>query len=155
MTEMSETNQDTSIAVVEAFFDTKEKHDLEGLKVLFADNVVYTFPLPASGAQENWFVYDGKGATVEYQRKTLDAFSQLKMRDMQLTAGIDGNTVFVESKGDYVSKEGKPYNNVYIFKFVLEKGKIVKVFEYANPVTYALLVGLPIAGRDLPDDRPR
>ena len=149
MTEMLESKQNISRAVVETFFRTKEKHDLEGLTALFADNVVYTFPLPASGAQENWFVYDGKNATVEYQRKTLDAFSQLKMRDMQIAVSQDGNTVFVESRGDYVSKEGKPYNNVYIFKFVLENGKIVKAFEYANPVTYALLVGLPIAGREL------
>ena len=148
-------SQDTSKAIVEAFFHTKEKHDLEGLRALFADNIAYIFPLPASGAQENWFVYNGKDATVEYQRKTLDAFSPLKMRDMQVTIGADGTTVFVESKGDYVSKEGKPYKNVYIFKFVLESDKIVKVFEYANPVTYALLAGLPIAGRDLRGDGPR
>ena len=148
MTEMVESTQ-TSRAVVEAFFSMKEKHDLEGLTALFADNVVYTFPLPASGAQENWFVYEGKDATVEYQRKTLEAFSQLKMRDVQITVSDDGNTAFVESRGDYVFKEGKPYNNVYVFKFVLESGLIVQVFEYANPVTYALLVGLPIAGRNL------
>ena len=149
MQETSENTGKTSKEVVEAFFSTKEKRDLLGLTALFADNIVYTFPLPASGAQENWFVYDGKDATVEYQRKTLDAFSQLKMRDMQITVGEDGVTVFVESRGDYVSKEGKPYKNLYIFKFVLEAGKIVKTFEYANPVTYALLAGLPIAGRDL------
>ena len=148
MIEMFESTQDTSKAVVETFFSTKEKHDLEGLTALFADNIVYTFPLPASGAQENWFVYDGKDATVEYQRKTLDAFSQLRMCDVQITTTAGGDTVFVEARGDYVSKEGKPYNNVYIFKFVLEGGKIAKVFEYANPVTYALLAGLPIAGRN-------
>ena len=149
MKEASQSTGGTSKAVVEAFFSTKEKHDLEGLTALFADNVVYTFPLPASGAQENWFVYDGKEATVEYQRKTLDAFSQLKMRDMQMTVSEGGDTVFVESRGDYISKEGKPYNNVYVFKFVLKDGKIAKAFEYANPVTYAMLAGLPIAGRDL------
>ena len=138
-----------SRTIVEAFFSMKEKHDLEGLTALLADNVVYTFPLPASGAQENWFVYHGKDATVEYQRKTLEAFSQLKMQDVQITVGEDGNTAFVESRGDYLSKEGKPYNNVYVFKFVLESGLIAEVFEYANPVTYALLVGLPIAGRSV------
>ena len=151
MTKVSEgiESRNRSKAVVEAFFRTKENHNLDELTALFADNVVYTFPLPASGAQENWFVYEGKQATVEYQRKTLDAFSQLKMRDMQIAISEDGDTVFVESRGDYVSKDSKPYKNVYIFKFVLEDGRIAKVFEYANPVTYAMLVGLPIAGRDL------
>ena len=149
MTEVSNSQANTSKAVVSAFFSTKENHDLAGLAALFADNMVYTFPMPASGAQENWFVYDGKEAPVEYQRKNLDAFSQLKMRDMQVTVSEDGNTVFVESRGDYVSKIGKPYKNVYVMKFVLEGDKIVKAFEYANPVTYAMLAGLPIAGRDL------
>ena len=148
MTETSERKSAASKAIVEAFFRLKEQHDLEGVAALFADHIVYIFPLPASGAQENWFVYDGKEATVEYQRKTLDAFSQLKMHDVQITIGNDGATVFVESRGDYVSKDGKPYRNVYVFKFVLEAGRIAKVFEYANPVTYALLVGLPIGEHD-------
>ena len=149
MSEMPGQQAMTSRAVVHAFFSTKEQHDLEALTALLADDVVYTFPMPASGAQENWFVYEGKQATIEYQRKTLDAFSQLRMRETQVTVGESGAVVFVEARGDYVSKEGKPYNNVYVFKFVLVGGKIAKVFEYANPVTYALLVGLPIAGRDL------
>lgn len=139
---------DRSRKVVEAFFRTKESHDLDGLVDLFADEIVYTFPLPASGAQRNWFVYDGKDATVEYQRKTMDAFSRLRMHDVQMTVAEDGRTVFVESRGDYLTKDGKPYNNVYIFKFVVEDGRIVRAFEYANPVTYAMLVGLPIAGRE-------
>ena len=134
--------------IVENFFRTKENHDLNGLIELFADDIVYTFPLPASGAQENWFVYSGKEATAEYQRKTLAAFSQLRMHDVQTTVSEDGGTVFVESRGDYLSKEGKSYNNVYVFKFVIDGDKIVRALEYANPVTYAMLVGLPIAGRD-------
>ena len=149
MTETSASAGEMSKALVEAFFSLKEKHDLDGLATLFADDVVYTFPLPASGAQENWFVYDGKEATVEYQRKTLNAFSQLKMRDMQINVCDGEAVVFVESRGDYISKEGKPYNNVYVFKFVVNIGKISKIYEYANPVTYAMLVGLPIAGPNI------
>jgi ketosteroid isomerase-like protein len=38
----------------------------------------------------------------------------------------------------------RPYNNVYVFKFVVHNGKITHVYEYANPVTYAKLTGLPI-----------
>ena len=149
MTEMSGPTGKTSKALVEAFFSLKEKHDLDGLATLFTDDVVYTFPLPASGAQEDWFVYDGKEATVEYQRKTLDAFSQLKMRDMQINVSEGNAVVFVESRGDYITKEGKLYKNVYIFKFLIEGDRISRVYEYANPVTYALLVGLPIAGHEM------
>ena len=133
-------------SVVEAFFAAKEAHDLDRLEALFAKDVVYIFPLPASGAQENWFEYVGREATMAYQRRTSEAFSQLRMRDRQITMSEDGRFVFMECRGDYVTTDGRPYNNVYIFKFTIEDGRIVKAVEYCNPVTYAVLAGLPIAG---------
>lgn len=141
-------------SVVEAFFAAKEAHDVDALASLFADDIVYIFPLPASGAQENWFVHDGKAATVAYQRRTSEAFSQLIMRDREMTVSEDGRTVFMECRGDYITTDGRPYNNVYMFKFMIERGKIVKTVEYCNPVTYAMLAGLPIAGRDLEHSTP-
>lgn len=91
MTDSSETTRASSRRTIEAFFNTKERHDFEGLAALFADDIVYTFPLPASGAQENWFVYDGKKATNEYQRMTLDRFSKLSMLDKQINVSHDGS----------------------------------------------------------------
>lgn len=35
-------------------------------------------------------------------------------------------------------------SNVYVFRFEIQDGRIHRVDEYANPVTYALLAGLPI-----------
>ena len=109
------------------------------------DDVVYTLPLSASGTPDPWFVYIGKQATSEYQRGVIQRFSQLHMMDQQYTVSSDGSTVFVETRGDYIAAEGdRPYNNVYVFKFVVHNGKITHVYEYANPVTYAKLAGLPI-----------
>ena len=134
-------------SVVERFYAAKESHDLESLAALFADDLMYIFPLPASGAQEDWFVYDGKEATMAYQRRTSEAFSQLRMRDREMTISEDGGTVFMECRGDYITTDGRPYKNIYMFKFTIAKGKIQKVREYCNPVTYAVLANLPIAGR--------
>ena len=132
-------------SIVEGFYAAKEAHDLESLAALFADDVTYVFPLPASGAQEDWFVYDGKEATMAYQRRTSEAFSQLRMRDREMTISEDGGTVFTECRGDYITTDGRPYNNIYMFKFTVADGKIKKVREYCNPVTYAVLASLPIA----------
>jgi uncharacterized protein len=82
-----------------------------------------------------------------YQRRTSEAFSQLRMRDREMIVGEDGNTVFMECRGDYITTDGRPYNNVYIFKFTISDGKIRYVREYCNPVTYAVLAGLQI-GQD-------
>jgi hypothetical protein len=73
--------QQQSIDLVKSFYAAKERRDLEATVGLFADDVVYTLPLSASGTPDPWFVYTGK---------------------------------------------------------------ITHVYEYANPVTYAKLAGLPI-----------
>ena len=92
------------------------------------------FPLSASGDPEPWFVYDGKQATYDYQRGVLERFAQLRMLDPQYTVNADASVVFVEARGDYIAHEGNaPYNNVYVFKFVLANGKIERAYEYANP----------------------
>ena len=135
-------------SVVERFFAAKEGHDLESLAALFAQEVVYIFPLPASGAQEDWFVYDGKEATMAYQRRTSEAFSQLRMVDREMSISEDGGTIFMECRGDYITSDGRPYKNIYVFKFTIVDGKIRKVREYCNPVTYAVLANLPIAASD-------
>ncbi len=67
------------------------------------------------------------------------------MLDQQFYASDDGSTVFMEAKGDLMQgATSAPYNNVYIFKFVFEGGKVIHISEYANPVTYAKLMGLPL-----------
>jgi ketosteroid isomerase-like protein len=53
--------------------------------------------------------------------------------------------VFFEASGDLVgAQSGTPYQNVYVFKFTLRDGLIARILEYANPVPFAKLMGLPI-----------
>lgn len=135
----------TTLELAKAFFDSKSRHDLDATMETFAPTANYIFPLPASGEQKDWFRYEGKDAITEYQTKTLKAFSQIRMFDQTFYESTDGQTVFVECKGDYVAAEGKRhYNNIYVFKFVGRNGLLEEVLEYANPVTYAKLAGLPI-----------
>ena len=55
----------------------------------------------------------------------------------------DGGTVFAETRGDYVYKDGRPYTNTYIFKFIITDGLISEVTEYCNPVTPATSMWRP------------
>ncbi len=144
---MSNKEQESSTAaldVAKAFFAAKERHDLDATMKLFRDDAVYIFPLAASGRQENWFTYEGKEAVTKYQGQVLERFKQIKMFDLRYFLSMDGSNVFVESRGDYIAQDGTAYNNVYIFKFVIRDGQIAEGYEYANPVTYAKLAGLPI-----------
>ena len=144
---MSNKEQESStkaLDLAKAFFAAKERHDLDATMELFSDDAVYIFPLAASGKQENWFTYEGKEAVTNYQGQVLERFKQIKMLDPRYFVSTDGSNVFVESTGDYIAQDGTAYNNVYIFKFVIRDGKIAEGYEYANPVTYAKLAGLPI-----------
>ena len=137
--------QQQSLDIVQAFYAAKERRDLNATVELFAEDVDYVFPLNASGAPEPWFTYHGRAAVSGYQRGVLDRFSRLHMVDPEYTVSPDGDRVFVTARGDYVQEDGNvPYNNVYVFRFAIADGKIRHVDEYANPVTYAKLAGLPI-----------
>ena len=57
-------------------------------------------------------------------------------------------------KGDYLQADGnRSHNNVYLFRFAIDGGKIQRVGEYANPVTFAKLADLPIGGVRPPSQR--
>ena len=144
---MSHEQQETSnaaLTLVKEFFAAKERHDLGATMAPFSEDAVYIFPLSASGKQENWFTYKGKEAVTKYQRQVLERFKQIRMLEPSYFVTADGSNVLVESRGDYIAQDGTAYNNVYIFKFVIRDGKIAEGYEYANPVTYAKLAGLPI-----------
>jgi ketosteroid isomerase-like protein len=137
--------QRQSLDIVKAFYAAKERRDLDATVSLFADDIVYVFPLSANGEPEPWFVYNGKQATSDYQRAVLTRFSRVHMVDPEYTVSPDGDRVLVTAKGDYIPEDGhKPYNNVYVFRFAIADGKIQRVDEYANPVTFAKLADLPI-----------
>ena len=107
-------------------------------------------PVPASALPPSTTISavgtaEGKQATSDYQRAVLRRFSRLHMVDPEYTVSPDGDRVFVTTKGDYIQEDGdKPYNNVYVFRFAIADGKIQRVDEYANPVTFAKLAGLRI-----------
>jgi ketosteroid isomerase-like protein len=41
----------------------------------------------------------------------------------------------VQSNGDFVTADGRPHRNVYVFRFDWRDGKIASWEEYANPIT--------------------
>lgn len=144
MNDLSET-QLKSLEVVRSFFAAKERQDLEAIMALFTDTVIYRHPLNASGDPSPWFQFNGKEETAAYQRGVIERFSQMRMLNVESFVNPDGSTIFVTARGDYVQAiDDQPYNNLYVFKFVVEDGKISGVDEYANPVTFAKLAGFPI-----------
>src|SRR5207247_8999356 len=53
----------------------------------------------------------------------------------RITASADNTATFVQAKGDFVTADGRPYQNVHVFRFDWRDGKIISWEEYANPIT--------------------
>lgn len=131
------------IDIVRALFAAKERHDLAAVVENFAEDIRYVFPLAADGEPHAWFTYTGVAEVTEYQRVTLERFAQIRMTDQTFYRVEDGETVFATSTGDYRTADDRSYTNVYVFRFIVRDGRITHVDEYANPITFARLAGLP------------
>ena len=102
-------------------------------------------PYSPTGTPEPWYVFDGEEAVMGYMKMITENFSQNWLTDIAAVVSADGDTVFVEAKGDLVQRDsGQPYRNVYVFEFVLRDQKIVRISEYANPIPIAELLGEPL-----------
>lgn len=131
--------------MAQTFLKALEDHDLALVEPLLADDVTESLPLSNTGDPEPWLFFEGKEAVMGYLGQIVRDFSRLVMVDKEYSVTEDGDTVFVEAKGDLIHAEtSAAYENVYVFKFVTRAGKIIRISEYANPIAYAKLVGLPI-----------
>lgn len=135
----------SALEMAKTFFTALEDHDLDIVAPLLADEVTETIPLSNTGTPQPWSFFDGKEAVLGYLATIVHNFSRVVLADREYSVTEDGDTVFVETKGDLIQAgTGAPYTNVYVFKFATHAGKIVKISEYANPIPVAKLFGMPV-----------
>jgi ketosteroid isomerase-like protein len=116
------------------FLDHLETGDRASMAEMLDDQVVWSAPMSVGG--------DGDGEPARGREafgSRLGSISTLmrsaKFTDRRITASADATTTFVQTKGDFVTADGRPYRNVYVFRFDWRDGKIVSWEEYANPIT--------------------
>ena len=65
-----------------------------------------------------------------------------------ITPSHDGQVIFVEARGDFLTLDGRPYRNVYLIKLVFDAaGAVTRIEEWTNPVTASLTWGFPLGAR--------
>ena len=142
---MTRDNGPQNLESAKLFFLALEKHDKIALDVLLDAEVVEVIPLSNTGDPKPFSEFKGKDAVIGYLHGIIDNFVQTVLLNKRYYVSDDGSTVFVEANGDLIqAKTNKPYNNVYIFKFVFADTKIIHISEYANPIAYSKIAGLPI-----------
>jgi ketosteroid isomerase-like protein len=116
------------------FLDLLEAGDRAGLAELLDDHIVWSAPMSFGGDA------DGQPARGrEAFGSRLGSISELmrsaSFTGRRITASADNATTFVQTRGDFVTADGRPYRNTYVFRLDWLDGKIVSWEEYANPIT--------------------
>jgi ketosteroid isomerase-like protein len=115
------------------FLDAMEAADVGVLAAMLHEDVTWSGPMSADGGQDVEVVHglDAFGARL---MEIGGLMQSAKFADRRITVSTDGTTSFVQSNGDFVTADGRPYRNVYVFRFDWVEDKIVAWEEYANPV---------------------
>ncbi len=116
------------------FLDLLETGDQAAIAAMLDDQIVWSTPMSADGAADGDTArgLQAFGARVGAIASLMQSAS---FTDRRITASADEVTTFVQARGAFVTADGRPYRNVYVFRFDWRDGKIVTWEEYANPVT--------------------
>jgi ketosteroid isomerase-like protein len=118
-----------SKGVVEDFFTSLEKLDIESFMKVWADNGTQSMPL----APEN-FPSGLKGKEALYgQYKGLPQNYSSMQFPRKIFPTEDPNKVIVQYGGIIPLKDGGTYNNNYVGIFEMQEGKLQKFTEYFDP----------------------
>ena len=118
----------TNKQIVQEFYDSANRGDMEACMGQLADDVIWT----NIGSTKYSGAFRGKADLVA--RLLQPVFGQLQAG---ITSAIDnvvaeGDFVAVQSHGKAVTKDGRPYDNTYCHIFRIRGAKIVEVTEYMD-----------------------
>lgn len=133
---------------IRRFFRAVAAKDATGLADSLTKDAIYEIPFSETGSTEpgGFRSYLGVAAVVEFWMATMGGGLQnLGPDDVELTITGDGSRVFIEQRGNMILSDGRPYRNKYVFRFLIEEGRVSHVREYVNPIIAAYAFGRKIA----------
>lgn len=139
-----DTSHQTTLRDTRALLAALEQKDLQAVSALTDQRAILTNTLPLSGIREEAVTFEGKEQILGYIQQVFTTMGTIAFSDVQVTVSADGKTSFVQANGDFtVADDGRPYRNVYLFRYDWRDGRVVTTLEYANPVTYCKTFGQP------------
>jgi ketosteroid isomerase-like protein len=127
----------------QALLAALERKDARTVAALLDRRATLTLPLSFTGSQEPAARFVGKDQVLGYVDGVFTGMATIDFVDVRISVTNDGRTSFVQADGDLVTADGRPYQNVYVFRYDWDNGRIVNIDEYANPVTLCKTIGHP------------
>lgn len=134
----------SSPSPVAAFFAALEAQDLESLAGLLSEDSLTVLPMSHGASVDPNKVLPGRAAGLAHYEGAFGRFETIRYTDHVVSVADEGRVVFVENRAECILADGRPYANVYVWRFELEPGpagRIVGIREYVNPIVAGLLVG--------------
>ncbi|ESQ92864.1 nuclear transport factor 2 family protein [Asticcacaulis benevestitus] len=131
--------------IAKIYLDGLEAQSVETISALLTEDATIEIPFSNTGTLSPWFVFEGRDGVLGYIGTIFENFSQVKLLNRAVYIAEDGRTVFVETTGDLIQRgTNASYRNRYVFKFTFRDGGISHLSEYANPVSFAKLMGIDL-----------
>jgi ketosteroid isomerase-like protein len=124
-----------------------EQKDMGAILARLAEDVTFVLPLAPDGDNDPSRVdrFIGRDAVRALLWRDFAAYRRIAFVDGALTPSADGRTIFVEARGQFLTRDGRPYRNVYLIKLVFDDaGTVSRIEEWTNPVTASLIWGFPL-----------
>jgi ketosteroid isomerase-like protein len=117
------------------FLDKLEAGDRAGVGKMLHPEVAWSALMTATGEAGDAERVEGIAAFQGRVNSIAGLHRSARFADRRVTPSADGLTTFVQTQGDFRTTDGRPYRNVYVFRFDWRDGRIVNWEEYANPIT--------------------
>ncbi|MCF6473049.1 nuclear transport factor 2 family protein [Nonomuraea sp. MG754425] len=139
---VSDTVSDTerrTRALVAAF----EHEDVAAVSAMLRDDSTFAIPLSFTGRKEDAARFTGRAEVLGYVKSAFATMGRIDFVDVKVSVIAGGKTSFVEAEGDFTTADGRPYRNVYVYRFDWRGGRMANGLEYANPITFCNTFSAP------------
>lgn len=122
----------------ELFLAALERHDLDTVTTLLEPDITWTLRQRSDGVPTP-YVMRGREKVMARLRELDSRFERVSFTDRRISPIAGQDTTFVQTTGDFRTTDGRPYQNVYVFRFDWRDGRLASWEEYANPVVIQTL----------------
>jgi ketosteroid isomerase-like protein len=127
--------------------------DKAAILAILADDFTLVVPCALDGVNDStkatWSGLTGpNGADINLD-KTFVKIEPICYPALEFTSGANPDIAFAEGMGEMRMVTKRHYRNMYVFRFDSENGKLKRIREYVNPITWAISMGVA-----LPDVEP-
>jgi ketosteroid isomerase-like protein len=134
--------------------DRLQQKDTEAIAATLHPEVTFTHPLSLSGKREDAVRRQGKDEVLGYLGGAFTLMDRIRFTNQRVSVAGGGGTAFAQADGDLTTADGRPYQNVYLFRIDWSSDRIIAIEEYANPLTFCQTFNNPLcAGRPANGDQ--